>query len=101
MDKQLLADAALGLEDGFSTCKNEKGASMRLNLLARVLLMASCSLIFVAIVARTGYSAEPCMAIPMVTPVPCSVPEPVPGIITYALGFLGAGIAALSLKLGR
>jgi len=79
---------------------------MRLKFLAKVLLMGFCSLIVVAAVARMGYSAEPCMAVPLLSPSlqlpPCvSVPEPPAGIITYALGLLGAGIVALKSKLGR
>ena len=78
---------------------------MRLKFLAKLVLIASCSVIFVATVTSTGYSAEPCMAVPLLgagMQVPCvTVPEPAAGIITYALGLLGVGIVALRSKLGR
>jgi hypothetical protein len=74
---------------------------MRLKFLAKVLPLTLCSLIWVAAFAVTSY-AEECMAVPVhgLGMVAC-MPEPSPGIITYALGFLGAGIVALRSKLGR
>jgi len=74
---------------------------MRLKWVAKVLPMIVCSLILVATVTRTGY-AEQCMAVPMhgLGMITC-VPEPDPGIITYALGLVGVGIVALRSKLRR
>ncbi len=80
---------------------------MRLKFLAKVFLMGFCSLIVVAAFVRMGYAAgEPCMAVPLLSPTldtnGCiTVPEAPAGIITYALGFLGAGIVALKSKFGR
>ena len=81
---------------------------MRLKFLAKVLPIALCSLILVAAFTHTSYAAgEGCMAIPAlspgmaISPLLTCVPEPDPGIITYALGLVGVGIVALRAKFRR
>ena len=76
---------------------------MRLKFLAKVFPMSLCCLILVATFTRTGHAgAMPCMAVPVHFPgMQTCMPEPDPGIIPYALGFLGVGIVALRSKFRR
>ena len=76
---------------------------MRLKVLVKVLPMVLCSLILVATLTQTSYAVQTCMAIPLHGPgmqalPPCNVPEPDPGIVTYALGLLGGAVVALRSK---
>ena len=75
---------------------------MSLKFLAKVFPMTLCFLILVTTLTRTGHAAMPCGVIPVHFPsMQTCVPEPDPGIITYALGLLGAGFVALRSKFRR
>ena len=87
----------------YSLKLRKKEISMRLKFLAKIWPAVLCSLMLMGTVPRNTYAddIDPGCPSTCTNPSVPSVPEPDLGLVGYAIGFLGVGIAAARSKLRR